>query len=150
MSKAMTILLLCTMLPGQHRHLHPHRNLHPHHQHHLHHHHHHIQHVIVIFRFKISAATSVSKNVKTGLVSTYISDSSIKRVLDISEIQSVSLQSTLNWKLFIVVIVFKLRWGGGEGASSKEEWGSWPCHKVNSKIFWKNITSWDITVRQQT
>ena len=37
------------------------------------------------YRFKISAGASESKNVKTGLVSTYISDQSIKRVLDISE-----------------------------------------------------------------
>ena len=37
------------------------------------------------YRFKISAGGSESKNVKTGLVSTYISDQSIKRVLDISE-----------------------------------------------------------------
>ena len=26
---------------------------------------------------------------------------------------------------------FKIRWRGGERASSKEKWGSWPCHKVN-------------------
>ena len=42
--------------------------------------------LLLLFRFKISATSSVSKNAKTGLVSTYISDSSIKRVLDISEI----------------------------------------------------------------
>ena len=38
-----------------------------------------------LYRFKISAGASESKNIKTGLVSTYISDQSIKRVLDISE-----------------------------------------------------------------
>ena len=38
-----------------------------------------------LYRFKISAGANESKNVKTGLVSTYISDQSIKRVLDISE-----------------------------------------------------------------
>ena len=38
-----------------------------------------------LYRFKISAGVSENKNVKTGLVSTYISDQSIKRVLDISE-----------------------------------------------------------------
>ena len=42
-----------------------------------------------IYRFKISTATKMWKNVKTGLVSTYLSDSGIMRVLDISEISSI-------------------------------------------------------------
>ena len=78
------------------------------------------------------------KNVKTGLVSTYLSDSGIMRVLDISEISSILVFISLRWDNISLKLRTLFRWGEGKAV----EWSSGPSDKVNFTIPSQHLDCW--------